>query len=116
MWLKPVEASGSLAAQPFASLEWKTSGVVGDVNVESGDFVKTGDVLLALQPSSTSASIVSAKSDLIQAQKDLETLLKSDTDRAQAAIDLQDAKDAYKKAKDWRVSLNGKIWLKECHV
>jgi len=107
-----VEASGSLAAQPFASLEWKTGGVVGDVNVKSGDFVKTGDVLLALQPSSTSASIVSAKADLIQAQKDLETLLKSDTDRAQAAIDLQDAKDAYKKAKDWRVSLNGKIWLK----
>jgi HlyD family secretion protein len=107
-----VEASGSLAAQPFASLEWKTGGVVGDVNVKSGDFVKTGEVLLALQPSSTSASIVSAKADLIQAQKDLETLLKSDTDRAQAAIDLQDAKDAYKKAKDWRVSLNGKIWLK----
>ena len=107
-----VEASGSLAAQPFASLEWKTGGVVGDVNVKSGDFVKTGDVLLALQPSSASASIVSAKADLIQAQKDLETLLKSDTDRAQAAIDLQDAKDAYKKAKDWRVSLNGKIWLK----
>ena len=108
-----VEASGSLAAQPFASLEWKTGGVVGDVNVKSGDFVKTGDVLLALQPSSASASIVSAKADLIQAQKDLETLLKSDTDRAQAAIDLQDAKDAYKKAKDWRVELNGKIWLKK---
>jgi len=86
---------------------------VGDVNVKSGDFVKTGDVLLALQPSSASASIVSAKADLIQAQKDLETLLKSDTDRAQAAIDLQDAKDAYKKAKDWRVELNGKIWLKK---
>jgi HlyD family secretion protein len=106
-----IEASGSLAAQPFASLEWKTSGVVEDVNVESGDFVKAGDVLLALQPSSTSANIVNARADLIQAQKDLETLLKSDTDRAQSAIDLQDAKDAYKKAKDWRVSLNGKTWI-----
>ena len=108
-----IEASGSLAAQPFASLEWKTSGVVEDVNVEPGDFVKAGDVLLALQPSSTSASIVSAKADLVQAQEDLETLLKSDTDRAQAAIDLQDAKDAYVKAKDYRTSLNGVIWLKK---
>jgi len=106
-----IEASGSLAAQPFASLEWKTSGVVEDVNVEPGDFVKEGDALLSLQPSSTSANIVSAKSDLINAQNALETLLKSDTDRAQTAIDLETAQDAYDKAKEWRVSLNGKIWI-----
>jgi len=106
-----VEASGSLAAQPFASLEWKTSGVVENVNVAPGDFVKAGDALLSLQPSSTSANIVNAKSDLINAQNALETLLKSDTDRAQTAIDLEDAQDAYDKARDWRVSLNGKIWI-----
>ena len=106
-----IEASGSLAAQPFASLEWKTSGVVEDVNVEPGDFVKEGDALLSLQPSSTSANIVSAKSDLINAQNALETLLKSNTDRAQTAIDLETAQDAYDKAKEWRVSLNGKIWI-----
>ncbi len=106
-----IEASGSLAAQPFASLEWKTSGVVENVNVAPGDFVKAGDALLSLQPSSTSANIVSAKSDLINAQNALETLLKSDTDRAQTAIDLEDAQDAYDKARDWRISLNGKIWI-----
>jgi HlyD family secretion protein len=106
-----VESSGSLAAQPFASLEWKTNGVVESVNFATGDIVKTGDVLVALKPSSASSSIVSAKADLVQAQKDLKDLLKSDTDRAQAAIDLQDAKDAYTKAKNWRVSLNGKIWI-----
>jgi len=106
-----IEGSGSLAAQPFASLEWKTSGVVEDVNIAPGDFVKAGDALLSLQPSSTSANIVNAKSDLINAQNALETLLKSDTDRAQTAIDLEDAQNAYDKAKDWRVSLNGKIWI-----
>jgi len=106
-----IEASGSLAAQPFASLEWKTSGVVEDVNIAPGDFVKAGDALLSLKPSSTSANIVNAKSDLINAQNALETLLKSDTDRAQTAIDLEDAQNAYDKAKDWRVSLNGKIWI-----
>ena len=106
-----IEASGSLAAQPFASLEWKTSGVVENVNVAPGDFVKAGDALLSLQPSSTSANIVNAKSDLINAQNALETLLKSDTDRAQTAIDLEDAQDAYDKAREWRVSLNGKIWI-----
>ena len=106
-----IESSGSLSAQPFASLEWKTSGIVEKVNVQPGDFVKEGDKLLSLQPSSTSANIVSAKADLIQAQNNLEDLLKSDTERAQAAINLQDAKEDYEKARNWRTSLNGKVWI-----
>ena len=107
-----VESSGSLAAQPFASLDWKTSGVVEAVNVATGDMVKADDILVALDPSSTSSSIVSAQADLIDAQQELDDLLKSNTDRAQAAIDLQDAKDAYETAKNWRVSLNDKVWTK----
>ena len=107
-----VEASGSLAAQPFASLDWKTGGVVKSVNVATGDVVKTGDVLVALQPSTTSSSIASAQADLVDAQKALEDLLKSDTARAQAAIDLKDAQDAYNMAKEWRTSLNGQVWTK----
>ena len=110
-----VDASGSLAAQPFANLEWKTSGVVETVNVKVGDSVKAGDILLSLQASSTSSNIVSAQADLVQAQKDWEDLLKSDTDRAQLAIDLQDAQDAYEKAYNYRVELNGKVWIKKYH-
>ena len=106
-----IESSGSLSAQPFANLEWKTSGIVENVNVQPGDFVKEGDKLLSLQPSSTSANIVSAKADLIQAQNNLEDLLTSDTERAQAAINLQDAKEDYEKARNWRTSLNGKVWI-----
>lgn len=105
-----VSASGSLQAQPFASLAWKTSGVVEAVNATPGDLVQAGDILAALQPASTSSSIVSAKADLMQAQKDLEDLLKSDTERAQAAIDLKDAQDAYDTAYDYRIELNKKIW------
>ena len=90
-----VEASGSLEAQPFASLDWKTSGVVETVNVKPGDFVKTGDILLTLQPESTSASIVSAQADLVDAQKNLEDLLNSDSDFAQAVIDLRDAQQKF---------------------
>ncbi|MBI3151276.1 MAG: efflux RND transporter periplasmic adaptor subunit [Chloroflexi bacterium] len=90
-----VETSGSLEAQPFASLAWKTGGVVEQVNVQVGDFVKEGDILAELQPSSTSASIVAAQADLVNAQKKLDDLLKSGTDLAQAAIDLKDAQEAY---------------------
>jgi HlyD family secretion protein len=108
-----VNATGSLQAQPFASLEWKTSGVVETVNVKPNDSVKAGDTLLSLQPSSTSANIVSAQADLVQTQRELDELLQSDTARAQAAIDLQDAKEAYEKAYNWRVKLNGKIWIED---
>ena len=98
---KRSSSSGSLEAQPFASLDWKTSGTVGTVNVKPGDFVKTGDILLTLQPESTSASIVSAQADLVDAQKNLEDLLTSGTNLAQAAIDLKDAQEEFDSKQDY---------------
>lgn len=96
-----VDTTGSLAAEPFASLNWKAGGTVAAVNVEPGDFVKAGDILLTLDPTSTSASIVTAQADLITAQKNLEDLLTSGTDLAQAAIDLKDAKEDYEDAENY---------------
>lgn len=90
-----IEASGSLEAQPFASLNWKADGTVEVVNVRPGDFVKAGDILLTLDPTSTSSNIVSAQADLVNAQETLDNLLKSGTDLAQAAIDLKDAREDY---------------------
>lgn len=101
-----IEASGSLEAQPFAALDWKTSGVVEKVNIKPGDLVKAGDILLTLQPSSTSASIVSAQADLINAQEKLDDLLTSGTSLAQAAIDLKEAQEAYEKADNYLKYLN----------
>lgn len=108
-----IETSGSLAAQPFAALTWKTSGVVAKVNVKPGDTVKADDILLTLQPSSTSASIVSAQADLVSAQKNLEDLLHSDTDLARAVIALREAQEAYDEAAEWRKELNGKITIQQ---
>ncbi len=96
-----IEASGSLDVQPFASLAWKTSGVVETVNVEPGDLVKAGDILMGLEPSTTSSNIVSAQADLANAQKNLDDLLSSGTALAQAAIDLQDAQKAFDKANNY---------------
>jgi len=96
-----VDSTGSLEAQPFASLNWKASGTVADVHVRPGDFVKAGDVLLTLDPTSTSASIVSAQADLITAQQNLVDLLDSGTDLAQAAITLKDAQEEYQDAEDY---------------
>lgn len=73
-----VETSGSLETQPFASLAWKTGGVVETVHVQPGDWVKAGDVLLTLQPESTSASLVSAQADLEAARANLQALTAPD--------------------------------------
>ncbi|HNB36878.1 MAG TPA: biotin/lipoyl-binding protein, partial [Anaerolineales bacterium] len=100
-----VDSTGSLQAEPFASLNWKTSGTVAIVNVQPGDFVKAGDILLTLDPTSTSSSIVSAQADLIAAQDNLDTLLTSGTDLAQAAIDLKEAKEDYEDAQNYLLYL-----------
>lgn len=90
-----IETSGSLEAEPFAALNWKTSGVVEEVTVEPGDFVKAGDILLSLEPSSTSASIAAAQADLVTARQNLADLLNSDSDLAQAIVDLKEAQEDY---------------------
>lgn len=97
-----VEASGSLEAQPAASLTWNASGVVDQVYVKAGDQVKAGDVLMKLKTTSVDANIISAQADLVTGQKELDDLLSSsDTDLAQTVIDLKDAKEAYDKAANY---------------
>ncbi|HMB24295.1 MAG TPA: efflux RND transporter periplasmic adaptor subunit [Anaerolineales bacterium] len=94
-----VDASGSLEAQPSATLLWKTDGVVEEVYVKAGDHVKAGDVLMQLRLTSVPASVVSARGDLATAQKDLDDLLNSsNADFAQAVIDLRNAQQAYDRA------------------
>lgn len=97
-----IEASGSLDAQPFAALSWNTSGTVEKVNVQPGDEVQAGDVLMTLQTLSVSSSIISAQADLVNAEKDLDDLLNSsDTELAQAVIDMRDAQEAFDKADNY---------------
>lgn len=90
-----VEASGALQAGQYAILTWKTSGTVAEVNAQVGDLVKAGDLLLALDPTSVPANIISARSDLLSIQQALEDLLASRLPRAQALQTLEQAQLAY---------------------
>ncbi|MCL4529023.1 MAG: efflux RND transporter periplasmic adaptor subunit [Chloroflexi bacterium] len=107
-----VGATGSVRAAQNASLMWQTSGTVGKVNVKVGDHVNQNDVLAELDPSSLPQNIIQAQANLVSAQKTLQDLMSSNTAAAQAAIALQNAKDAYQKAYDYRLSLNGEQWIK----
>lgn len=110
-----VGATGSVRAVQSASLNWQINGVVGKVNVQVGDQVSKGDVLATLDPSQLPQSVILAQSDLVTAQKALQDAT-SDTASAQAAIDLKNAQDAYKKAYDYRISLNGKQWIEQVRI
>ncbi len=110
-----VGATGTVRAIQSATLSWQIDGTVDQVNVKVGDFVKKGDVLATLDKSQLPQNIILAQSDLVTAQKALDEAI-SETASAQAAIDLQDAQDAYKKAYDYRVSLNGKQWIEQVRI
>ncbi|MGE5374295.1 MAG: efflux RND transporter periplasmic adaptor subunit [Bacteroidota bacterium] len=94
-----VDTTGSLEAKPFADLTWNTSGVVDKVNVKAGDQVKAGQVLATLKASGLNSSVIMAQSDLLTAQKALDDVVNStDSNLAQAVIDLKNAQQAYDKA------------------
>ena len=104
-----VGATGSVRAAQSAILNWQTTGTVEKVNVKVGDKVHKGDILARLANASLPQNVLSAEVDFASAQQSLDDMQNSDTTRAQAAVTLQAAQDAYKKAYDYRMSLNGKI-------
>ena len=99
-----VQSSGAVQARQSASVLWKTTGKVAQVNVNAGDKVKAGDVLMTLDPASVPQNVMQAQADLIAAQKALDDLLHpSELTVANAKKAVADAQDVLEKAqKDLR--------------
>jgi len=108
-----IGATGTVRAKQTAVLIWQAAGTVDTVNVKVGDNVPSDFVMAYLAKTSLPQTIIMAEADLASAQKSLDDLLNSDTARAQSAIALRDAKDAYDRAVNYRKELNGKIHIKE---
>jgi HlyD family secretion protein len=104
-----VGATGTVRANQSAILTWQTSGIVENVSAQLGDTVKADDQLAILAQASLPQNVILAEADLISAQQSLDDLLNSDTARANAAIALRNAQDAYDDAAEYRQSLEGKI-------
>ena len=107
-----IGATGTVRAKQTAVLIWQVAGTVESVNVHVGDNVGAGDLLASLAKTSLPQSIIVAEADLVNAQKELDNLLNSDTARAESVIALRDAQEAYDRAAEWRKELNGKITIK----
>ena len=95
-----VGATGTVRAVQSAALSWQTSGIVEKVHVKIGDAVKAEQVLADLVQTSMSQSVIMAEVDLINAQNDMEDLMKSTLGLSQAQLDLANAKQAVDDAQD----------------
>jgi len=98
--LATVGASGTVRSNQTALLAWQTSGTVGNVPVASGDQVKAGDELAALEPSTLPKSVILAQATLVEAQKNLDDLLNSRLKQAQAQQAVEDARLALETARN----------------
>ena len=83
-----IDSYGTLEAQPSTTLIWNSDGVVGEFDLKVGDKVEKGDVLIELEASSQSASILNAYSDLLEAQNDLDLLIAADSEYQSVLSDL----------------------------
>jgi len=93
-----VEADGVVRSAQSAVLNWETSGEVAKVLVEAGDRVAAGDLLATLDDRSLPPTVILARADLVEAQKALEDLLRSQTQQAQARKAVEDAEKALEEA------------------
>ena len=110
-----VGATGSVRARQTAVLTWQTNGIVGSVNAVIGDDIPADFELASLDKTSLSQGIILAEADLVSAERALEDLLESNTALLEAQKVVDRAEEAYKKAYNWRVELNGKIDIKETY-
>jgi HlyD family secretion protein len=108
-----IGATGTVRAMQSAVLIWQAAGTVDTVNVKVGDNIPSDFVMAYLAKTSLPQSVIVAEADLADAQKTLNELMTSDTARAQAVINLRDAQEAFDKAQNWRIELNGKIHVKK---
>jgi HlyD family secretion protein len=91
-----VSGTGQIEALAQAALGFPVQGIVGQVNVEVGDQVGPGDILMSLDLASLDPSLLSAEADLIQAELSLEEL----TDENNWLADLAEARKALAQAQE----------------
>lgn len=96
-----VAGTGDLEPSAQASLSFAVSGNVGQINVDVGEPVQQGDVLMSLDPTSLDPGLLSAEVDLLQAGQQLEDITDEDNVQlqlAEARKELAQARDALEDA------------------
>jgi HlyD family secretion protein len=89
-----IGANGTVRSNQSAMVSWQTSGRVADVNVKVGQAVKADEVLMTLDPTSLSQSLLQAQADLLNAKTALDDL------KNPSALSIAQAESALKSAQD----------------
>lgn len=95
-----IGATGTVRSKQSAYLVWETTGTVGQVLVEVGDQVEAGEVLARLEQTSLPQNVILAQADLVNAQKQLDDLLYTQTQQAQALKAVEEAEQALEDAQN----------------
>lgn len=92
-----VSALGTVEADTTVTLSFRITGRVENIEVETGDVVRSGDVLLTLENETQRINLEQAELALARAQLELEELLAppDDTDIRVAEANLQSAQSSY---------------------
>jgi RND family efflux transporter MFP subunit len=73
-----VESTGQIQPQHIATLSFSTTGTVAQSKVQVGQTVKAGDTLMSLDPTTVSANLATAQTDLTSALNALNQLTNPD--------------------------------------
>ncbi len=99
-----VGASGTVRSNQSVNLAWQSTGTIDQVYVKVGDLVTSGQELAALEPGSLPQTVIYARVSLINAQKNLDGLLHSRLQAAQAQQTYENALHALEDARDPELS------------
>lgn len=94
-----IGATGTIQARQQAMLTFSLNSRVDEVKIKMGDWVTEGEILVTLDPANYPQQVISAQGDLLNAQKALDDLKRSNTSFAQAELDLANAREAADNAK-----------------
>ncbi len=101
-----VGATGTVRANQTAALSWQTTGRIAAITVKIGDQVSAGQEMASLDPASLPQAIILAQSDLVAAQRNLDSLKNSTVAQANAQLALAQAQKAVTDAQHDRDLLN----------
>ncbi|MGD2155341.1 MAG: efflux RND transporter periplasmic adaptor subunit [Anaerolineales bacterium] len=93
-----IGATGKVHSNQSALLSWQTSGTVEQVNVEVGDQIVKDQELASISQTSLPQNVILAQADLVSAQRELDNLLNSSLQQAQALQAVEDAQQALEDA------------------
>ncbi|MFZ2098327.1 MAG: efflux RND transporter periplasmic adaptor subunit [Anaerolineales bacterium] len=102
-----VESTGQIQPQHITSLSFSTTGTVAQSNVQVGQTVKAGDTLMTLDPTSVPANLLTAQTDLTNAQNALIQLTNPDLSTISGAE--KTLSDAYTNYQQAQIALSNAI-------